>query len=51
MKHMKDRKVACATLTPEHGVIAPSPGSPGHHSLWLRTKALKAYALLFRVIE
>jgi hypothetical protein len=50
MRHMKDRKIAQADLSPDHGCIAQT-GTPGHHSLWLRQAALSQYFTLFRVVE
>ncbi len=44
----RNRLIASATLTPEHGKIGKT-GGPGHHSLWLRRKYLRNHDALFVV--
>lgn len=48
--YLKKRCVVRGDLLPEHGLVSP-PEASGHVSVWLRTKALREYALLFQEVK
>jgi hypothetical protein len=48
--YMAAQPVIVAQLTPEHGLIARTGRTPGHHSLWLRKKHMDAREGLFKAL-
>jgi|SRR5579872_2215113 len=48
-EYMAAEPVFVAYLKPEHGVIARTGNTRGHHSLWLRKKHMDARESLFKV--
>jgi hypothetical protein len=47
-EHMATQPVVVALLHPEHGLIARTGPTRGHHSLWLRRKHMDARGSLFK---
>jgi hypothetical protein len=48
--YMAEQPIAVAVLTSDHGVIARTCRTPGHHSLWLRRHHLESVDALFKVL-
>lgn len=50
IRRLRSHRVAKASLCPHHGKIKET-GHPGHHSLWLRSDALRQALEIFEVLS